>query len=150
MPEWPHGINEEMRQHLDDEYAALRARGVPRDDAMRALAGDAEQAASLRPRPLDSMAADVRYALRTLRKNPGFTAVVMLTLALDIGATTAVFTVLDAVMLRPYPYADMPRIMMVAKEMRTGQPISVAWPNVQDWRAQNQVFESLGIYSGTQ
>jgi len=149
MPEWPRGINEEMRQHLDDQYDALRGRGVSHHEAMRALAGDVEEAASLRIRPIDAVRGDVRYALRTLRNNPGFTAVVMLTLALGIGATTAVFTVLDAVMLRPYPYADMPRIMMVTEAMRTGQPISIAWPNFQDWRAQNQVFESVGLYRGT-
>ena len=146
MPEWPRRINEEMRQHLDDEYAALRGRGLSHDDAMRALAGDVEAAASLRPSPVDSLVADVRYAVRTLRTNPGFTAVVMLTLALGIGATTAVFSVVDAVMLRPYPYRDMDRIVAVAESTRAGQTISIAWANFADWRAQNQVFEALGIY----
>jgi putative ABC transport system permease protein len=146
MPEWPRAINEEMRQHLDDEYAALRGRGLSHDEAMRALAGDVDAAASLRPRPLDSLTADVRYGLRALRNGPGFTAVVMLTLALGIGATTAVFSVVDAVMLRPFPYADMDRIVAVAEATRAGQTISIAWPNFVDWRAQNQVFEALGIY----
>jgi putative ABC transport system permease protein len=148
MPEWPRAINEEMRQHLDDEYDALRRRGLSHDAAMRALAADAEAAAALRVRPADALATDLRYALRTLRNNPGFTAVVMLTLALGIGATTAVFTVVDAVMLRPYPYADMNRIMMITEVVRTGQQMSVAWANFQDWRAQNRVFESLGIFRG--
>src|SRR5262249_7150530 len=149
MAEWPRAINEEMRQHLDDQYEALRGRGFSHDAAMRALATDVDEAASLRIRPVDSVTADVRYALRTLRTHPGFTAVVMLTLALGIGATTAVFTVVDAVMLRPYPYPDMPRIMMVSETVRTGQPLSIAWPNFQDWRAQNQVFEALGLYRAT-
>jgi putative ABC transport system permease protein len=148
MPEWPRAINEEMRQHLDDQYEALRGGGASHDDAMRALAGDVEAAAALRIRPLDAVTSDVRYALRTLRGHPGFAAVVMLTLALGIGATTAVFTVVDAVMLRPYPYADMPRIMMVTETTRTGQQLSIAWPNFQDWRAQNHVFESLGLFRG--
>src|SRR5438876_11049426 len=104
MPEWPRGINEEIRQHLDDEYRGLRASGVSHDEAMRRLAGDVDEVASMRTRPVDRVTSDVRFALRTLRKNPGFTAVVMLTLALGIGATTAIFTVVDAVMLRPYPY----------------------------------------------
>ncbi|HMF96066.1 MAG TPA: ABC transporter permease [Vicinamibacterales bacterium] len=149
MPEWPRAINEEMRQHLDDEYEALRGRGFSHDAAMRALAGDVEEAASLRMRPIDALRTDVRYALRTVGAHPGFSAVVLLTLALGIGATTAVFTVVDAVMLRPYPYPDMPRIMMVSETVRTGQPISIAWPNFQDWRAQNQVFDALGLYRGT-
>jgi putative ABC transport system permease protein len=148
MPEWPRRINEEMRQHLDDEYDALRARGIGHDEAMRRLAGDVDELASMRSRPVDAVTSDVRFALRTLRKNPGFAAIVILTLALGIGATTAIFSVVDTVMLRPYPYADMNRIMMLAETTREGQTISVAWANFQDWREQNQVFEHLGIYRG--
>src|SRR3954469_25772994 len=149
MPEWPRRISEEMRQHLDDEYNALLAQGASHEQAMRRLAGDVDEAASLRTRPVDAVTSDVRIALRTLRKSPGFTTVVMLTLALGIGATTAIFTVVDAVMLRPYPYADMDRIVMVAEKMRAGQTLSIAWANFTDWRAQNQVFAHLGIYRGT-
>jgi putative ABC transport system permease protein len=148
MPEWPRRIREEMRQHLDDEYDAMRARGVPHDEAMRRLARDVDELASMRTRPADAVATDARYALRALRKSPGFTIVVMLTLALGIGATTAIFTVVDAVMLRPYPYADMSRIVGLAEATRKGQTISIAWPNFQDWREQNQVFEHLAIYRG--
>ena len=148
MPEWPRRINEEMRQHLDDEYNTLRARGVGHDEAMRRLAGDVDELSAMRARPVDAVTSDVRFALRTLRKSPGFTAIVVLTLALGIGATTAIFSVVDAVMLRPYPYADMNRIMMLGEITRDGQAISVAWPNFQDWREQNQVFERFGVYRG--
>ena len=103
----------------------------------------------MRTRPVDAVTTDVRFALRTLRKAPGFTAVVMLTLALGIGATTAIFTIVDAVLLRPYPYADMDRIVVLAETTRTGQTMSIAWANFQDWREQNQLFEHLGIYRGT-
>ena len=92
---------------------------------------------------------DVRYAVRTLRKSPGFTAVLVLTLGLGIGATTAIFSVLDGVLLRPFPYADIDRIMILGETTRAGQPMSVAWPNFQDWRDQNEVFEAFGIYRGT-
>ena len=148
MPEWPRRISEEMRQHLDDEYATLRAQGLGHDATMRRLAPDVDELVSMRSRPLDAVTGDLRFALRSLRKSPGFTAVVMLTLALGIGATTAIFSVVDTVMLRPYPYADMNRIMMLAETMRTGQTVSIAWQNFQDWREQNQVFEHLGIYRG--
>src|SRR6516164_2811396 len=134
MPEWPRRISEEMRQHLDDEYDALRADGLGHDEAMRRLAGDVDELASMRSHSVDAMTTDVLYALRMLRKNPGFTAIVMVTLTLGIGATTAIFTLVDAVMLRPYPYPDMDRIVMVAETTRTGQLISVAWANFQDWR----------------
>jgi putative ABC transport system permease protein len=149
MPEWPRRISEEMRQHLDDEYETLRASGLSHDEAMRQLAPDLDELAAQRTRPVDAVTGDLRYALRTLRKSPGFTAVVLLTLALGIGATTAIFTVVDAVMLRPYPYRDMDRIVMIAETMRSGQMLSIAWPNFRDWREQNQVFEHLGIYRGT-
>jgi putative ABC transport system permease protein len=89
---------------------------------------------------------DLRYAVRTLRKTPGVTAVVVLTLALSIGATTAIFSVLDGVLLRPFPYADVDRIMIVSETTRSGQALAVAWPNFLDWREQNEVFESFGIY----
>ena len=148
MPEWPRRLSEEIRQHLDDEYDALRARGLSHDDAMRRLAGDLDELASMRARRIDAAALDLRYAARTLRKNLGFTLVVMLTLALGIGATTAVFTVVDGVLLRPYAYPDMNRIVTLMETTRRGQIISVAWPNFEDWRAQNDVFEHLGIYRG--
>ena len=148
MPEWPRRLSEEVRQHLDDEYDALRARGVAHDEAMRRLAPDLEELASMRARPIDALAGDARYALRALRQSPLFAAVVVLTLALGIGATTAIFTVVDAVMLRPYGYPDMDRIVMLAETTRRGQTMSVAWQNFQDWRAQSHVFEQLALYRG--
>jgi putative ABC transport system permease protein len=146
MPEWPRRISEEMRQHLDDEYEALRASGVTHENAMRRLAGDVDELVSMRARPVDAVTGDVRFALRALRKSPGFSAVVMLTLALGIGATTAIFSVVDAVMLRPYPYPEMNRIVMLNETTRNGQLLSIAWQNFQDWHEQNRVFEHLGVY----
>ena len=132
MPEWPRRLSEEIRQHLDDEYDALRARGLSHDEATARLAGDLDELASMRARRIDAAALDLRYAARTLRKHLGFTLVVMLTLALGIGATTAVFTVVDGVLLRPYAYPDMNRIVTLTETTRRGQIISVAWPNFED------------------
>jgi putative ABC transport system permease protein len=146
MPEWPRRISEEMRQHLDDEYDALRAAGATHDEAMRRLAGDVDELDSLRARPLDAIGADLRDALRTMRRSTSFAAIVVVTLALGIGATTAIFTVIDAVMLRPYPYPDMNRIVMLTETVRAGQALSIAWQNFEDWRAQQQVFERLGVF----
>jgi putative ABC transport system permease protein len=97
---------------------------------------------------MDSLVQDLRYAVRMLLKNRGFTVVAVLTLALGIGANAAIFSVLDGVMLRPLPYPDIDRIMILGEASRSGQAMSVSWPNFEDWRAQNQVFEHLGIYRG--
>jgi len=95
---------------------------------------------------MDALLQDLRYAIRMLLKNKSYTAVALFTLALGIGANAAIFSVLDGVLLRPLPYPDIDRIMIVGETTRAGQPMSVAWPNFQDWRAQNQTFESLGVY----
>jgi putative ABC transport system permease protein len=83
-----------------------------------------------------------------LAKQRGFTAVAVVTLALGIGANAAIFSVLDGVLLRPLPYPDIERILTMNERTTSDQMMSVSWQNFQDWRAQNQVFEALGVYRG--
>jgi predicted permease len=83
---------------------------------------------------------DVRYALRQLRKNPGFTAVAALTLALGIGANTAIFSVVNAVLLRPLPYEDDGQLVVILNKGR--DPVAPA--NFIDWRSQSQSFSQMG------
>ena len=88
---------------------------------------------------------DIRYGFRMLFRNPGFSIVVVLVLALGIGANTAIFSVVNAVLLRPLPYRDPDRIVMLwrAIPQKGWYHNPVSFPNFADWRDQNQVFEDI-------
>ncbi len=88
-----------------------------------------------------------RLALRQLIKNPGFAAVAILTLALGIGANTAIFSIVNAVLLRPLPYPAADRIMVLSESSGPGQDFSVALPDYFDWQHDNTVFEHLAASS---
>ncbi|MDQ3604757.1 MAG: ABC transporter permease, partial [Gemmatimonadota bacterium] len=94
---------------------------------------------------------DLRYSARGLSKAPGFTALVVLTLALGIGANTAIFSVVNALLLRPLPYAEADRLVRLFQTFPTpdGRGTgSVSPPNFRDWREQNRSFEELTAYTG--
>ena len=92
---------------------------------------------------MGTLVQDVKYGLRMLAKNPGFTVVAVLTLALGIGANTAIFTVVNAVLLRPLPYREPDRLMLLEERGENLRRVSVSYPNFLDWRAQNQVFDQM-------
>ncbi len=85
----------------------------------------------------------LRFAFRQLIKNPAFSAVAIITLALGIGANTAIFSIVNAVLLRPLPYPNADRIMVLSESSGPGQDFSVALPDYFDWRNDNKVFEHL-------
>src|SRR5437773_709696 len=89
------------------------------------------------------MKKDIGYAFRMLRKQPGFSVIAVLTLALGIGANTAIFSMVNAVLLRPLPYPDANRIMVLNESSGPGQDYSVALPDYFDWQNDNTVFEHL-------
>jgi putative ABC transport system permease protein len=94
---------------------------------------------------VEALVADLRYAFRMMRRNASFTAIAVTALALGIGANTAIFTVVDTVLLQPLPYWQPDRIMKVGRQFRTGVGYSSSIPKYMAWR-QNQVFEALALY----
>ena len=89
---------------------------------------------------------DLRYGIRMLLKNPGFTIVAVLALTLGIGADSAIFSVVNAVLLRPLPYPDSERLVILRERSPQLEGMSVAYPNFIDWREQNGAFENIGVF----
>lgn len=96
---------------------------------------------------MNSLLQEIRLAVRSLVKRPGFTGVAVLTLALGIGASTAIFSVLDAVLLRPLPYPNQERIVELRELDEKGKGMSFAQPNFDDLRARSRSFDALAQYS---
>jgi putative ABC transport system permease protein len=115
----------------------------------RALTAGRERAVRRRER-LESVWQDVRVAARGLRRSPVYALVAVLTLALGIGGTTAVFSVVSAVLLRPLPYGDADRIVFLTEAPKTGgkEETSTSYPNFLDWQARSRSFESMTIFHG--
>jgi predicted permease len=89
---------------------------------------------------------DLRFASRTLKRAPGFTAVGIVTLSLGIGANSAIFSVIDGVLLEPLPYDDPEELVWVAESSSDGGTMAVAWANFRDWRSESRSFEALALY----
>ena len=101
-----------------------------------------------------TLLSDFKHGLRVLLKNPGFTAAAIIVLALGIGANTAIFSVVNAVLLRPLPFRDSARLVQVwhvppAKSFPDMPQFSVSAANFIDWQQQNDVFDKMAIYTGS-
>ncbi len=99
---------------------------------------------------MDTLLQDLRYALRMLAKSPGFMAVAAITLALGIGANTAIFSVVNAVLLRPLPYRDPSRLVLMNESSKQLPDMSVSYPNYLDWRDRSRSFERIAAVQPAQ
>ncbi len=167
-------ITEELSQHLDDRYRDLISGGATEDEARR-LALDELRDPDFLARELRrikherlqesiapgypgtrnflaSLWQDVRYGLRQLRRNPGFTAVAVLTLALGIGATTAIFSVVNAVLLRPLPFGNPSRLIALHESIpKMGFPnMSFSVPDFEVFQRDQKAFSTLGVFRNEQ
>ncbi|PYQ08863.1 MAG: permease [Acidobacteria bacterium] len=97
---------------------------------------------------MDTLLQDLRYSVRTLIERPGFAVVAALTIALGVGGTTAMFGVVDAVLLRPLPYADPDRLVMLWTRTPGGPQAAASWPEFVDWREQNHSFADMAVWRG--
>src|SRR5437773_3368366 len=95
---------------------------------------------------MDTLLQDLRYSVRTLIERPGFAVVAALTIALGVGGTTAMFGVVDAVLLRPLPYADPDRLVMLWTRTPGGPQAAASLPEFVDWRGQNHSFADLAVW----
>ena len=149
-------LSEEMQAHLDLMTSENIERGMPADEARAAarrafgnLTRTQENAHEAWQFPrLETILQDIRYGLRGIRRSPSFSAVVILTLALGIGANTAIFSVVYSVLLRPLPYPNGERLVRLGESTAQASGIAVTWVNFQHWRAESTAFEDMAAVTG--
>jgi predicted permease len=147
-------LDEELRFHFDQQLNKLVQSGVPIKEARRrarlAFGGPDQIKEECRDargvKFLESLVQDVRYTLRTLRKSPGFTAVAILTLALGIGANSAMFSAVEGVVFAPLPYHQSDRLVMVWESNPRFPRLYVSYPNFLDWQRTARSFQQMGAF----
>src|SRR5712671_4001969 len=145
-------LEEELRFHLQQEEQLLRDRGGDPKQARRDFGNLTAVREITRDQWgwgwLERAAQDARFALRLLRKSPAFAVTAIAVLALGIGATTAIFSVVNSVLLRPLPFPEPDRLVMVWERQPFGRTNVIQTQNFLDWRARNQSFSRIAaIYA---
>jgi len=147
-------LDEELRYHLEHQAARNLRDGMSSDDARHSalktfgpIERSKEECRDARGvRLLEESLQDLRYGVRLLAKNLGVSLIAIVTLALGIGATTAIFTIANAFLWRPLPYGDPDQLVMVDSQHR-GQSIGVSFADYEDWQRQNKVFHELAFFN---
>jgi predicted permease len=149
-------LSDEIEAHLELMTSENIERGMPADEARAAarrafgnLTRTQENARQTWQFPrFETILQDIRYGLRGIRKAPSFSAVVILTLALGIGANTAIFSVVYSVLLRPLPYPHGERLVRLGESTAEAPGIAVTWINFQHWRTESTAFEDMAAVTG--
>jgi putative ABC transport system permease protein len=144
-------MEEELRFHSEQQIGKYLKTGMSRDEARRRVRMDfggleqvKEECRDARGVALvETVAQDLRYGWRTLLKSPGFAAAALFTLALGIGANTAIFSVVYGLLLQPLPFRDAARLVLLHETTPKVGEVSVSYPNFQDWRAQSHTFSEM-------
>jgi predicted permease len=144
----------ELRFHIERFAEDLVRNGIPVEEAKRRAqvefgateARKEECREALGLRLLDEFRGDFRYAFRMLRKAPGFATVAILSLAIGIGANTALFSIVNGVLLNPLPYPDPDRLVVLYTRTADGSPSTTSYPNFLDWAHANHSFAAVAIY----
>ena len=151
-------MEDELQSHLQNRADDLERRGIARAEAERTARIEfggfqrykEECREALGARLLGELSADLRYSLRVLRRNPGFAAIAISILALGVGATTAIFSLVNAVMLKPLPFPTADRLLRVESVIvATWRGGVASYPDFLDWRARNHVFEGMAVFRTT-
>ena len=145
-------LDEELRSYVELQAAAKVERGMSPEDALREARRELggmdqvkENVRDVRPGVfVDTLVQDIRYAFRALRRSRAFALVAILTLAVGVGANTAIFTVVDAVLLKPLPYPDPDRLLALWERSQADGPKTIVAPaNFYDWREQSRSFAKM-------
>jgi len=144
-------LESHLQMHIDDNLRAGMTEEEARRQALLKLGGIEQTKERYRDRRglpwLESLLQDVRFGVRILHKNPGFTAVAVLTLALGIGANTAIFSLINGVLLRPLPFPQSSTIVQPARKYESVTVPAISAPLFEYWKQHNEVFSDLGAYS---